>query len=47
MFVFPGYAMDQSRIDMEEVDTKLRDGNLDRVIPSMSKGMVKAPCMRT
>ena len=23
--------MGQSRIDMEEVDTKLRDGNLDRV----------------
>ena len=31
MFVFPGYAMDQSRIDMVEVDTKLRDGNFDRV----------------
>ena len=31
MFVFPGYGIDQSRTDMEEVDTKLRDGNFHRV----------------
>ena len=28
MFVFPGYVIDQTRIDMGEVDTKLRDGQL-------------------